>query len=81
MLMASVFHHAGQKDSANYLSSISHARGSEDWDARSQLDGLMMEVKNCKLVYRKVNFLTNKKAIAKVKILEPEPCPQLCSSS
>jgi hypothetical protein len=29
------------------------------------------------LVYRKVKFWTNKKAIAKVEMLEPEPCPQL----
>jgi hypothetical protein len=77
MSMASVFHHAGRKETANYLASISHARGSEDWDARSQLDRLMVEVRKRELVYCKVDFRSSRKAVAKVKIFEPDLCPQL----
>jgi hypothetical protein len=77
MSMASVFHHAGQKETGNYLASISHAAGSEHWDARSQVDRLMMEVRKRDLVYCKVDFRSSRKAIAKVKIFNPDPSPQL----
>jgi hypothetical protein len=77
MSMASAFHHAGQKETANFLASISHARGSEHWDARSQVDRLMTEVRKRDSVYCKVDFRSSKKAIAKVNIFNPEPCPQL----
>ena len=76
--MASVFHHAGRKDVASYLSLISHARGTEVMDVRQQLERLRTEVRKRETLYRKVDFLTNEKAIARLDIYKPDASPQLC---
>jgi hypothetical protein len=75
--MASVFHYAGRKDIASYLSSISHVKGTDSWDARTQLDRLMMAVRTRESIYNKIDFLTKAKAIARIDLFQPDSSPQL----
>jgi hypothetical protein len=75
--MASVFHFAGRKDVANYLSSIAHASGTPDLDAVTQVTRLCTEVQKRETVYRKIDYLKKEKAIARLNIYDPEPNPKL----
>ena len=68
--MASVFHYCKRQTTASYLSSIAHAGGTQDLDARSQLDKLMKEVQIHEKVYHKIDFLSSPKAISKVRDLQ-----------
>jgi hypothetical protein len=75
--MSSILHYSGQKDIASYLSSIAHAKGTNGWDARTQLDQLMMEVQTWETIYNKVDFLTSGKGMARLDLFKPDPSPQL----
>ena len=75
--MASVFHYCKRQKTGSYLSSIARAGGTQDLDARSQLDKLMKEVRTHGNVYNKIDFLSSPKAIAKLEIYKPDPSPQL----
>jgi hypothetical protein len=75
--MASVFHFAGRKDVANYLSSIAHASGTPDLDAVTQVNRLCTEVQKRETVYRKIDYMKKEKAIARLNIYDPEPNPKL----
>jgi hypothetical protein len=75
--MASVFHFAGRKDVANYLSSIAHAAGTPDLDAVTQVNRLCSEVRQRETLFRKIDYMKKEKAIARLNIYDPEPNPKL----
>jgi hypothetical protein len=61
----------------SYLSSVAHAAGIQELDARTQLDRLMKDVRTREPLYRKVDSLTSGKAIARLDMYKPDPNPQL----
>ena len=67
--MASVFHFAGRKDVANYLSSIAHASGTPELDAVTQVNRLCDEVRKRETVFTKIDYLKKEKGKCQVEYL------------